>query len=111
MDSGKTVKLLTKPLKTHLQNGVIYLPRGKFLQKQRDFRDMPHFLKRNFSEKMAQEKTPDSDYKQPLPDLEPVYCDECLTWIQRYYKDIPYLQMHLNQMLMQNRDLERENQI
>jgi hypothetical protein len=41
--------------------------------------------------------------------MEPVYCDECLTWIQRYYKDIPYLQMHLNQMLMQNRDLEREN--
>jgi hypothetical protein len=58
---------------------------------------------------MAQEKTPDSGYKQPLPDLESVYCDECTTWIQRYYKDIPYLQMCLNQMLMQNRDLEREN--
>ena len=59
---------------------------------------------------MAQEKTPDLDYKQPLANLEPVCCDECLAWIQRYYKDIPYLQMHLNQTLMKNRDLVRENQ-
>jgi hypothetical protein len=44
-----------------------------------------------------------------LLNLEPVCCDECLAWVQRYYIDIPYLQMHLNQAMMQNRDLEREN--
>ena len=30
---------------------------------------------------MTQEKTPDSDYQEPIPTLEPVCCDECLAWI------------------------------
>jgi hypothetical protein len=30
---------------------------------------------------MTQEKTPDSDYQEPIPNLEPVCCDECLAWI------------------------------
>ena len=44
---------------------------------------------------MSHKKTPDSNYKQPLPNLEHVCWDGCLAWIQRYYKDIPYLKMHL----------------
>ena len=66
-------------------------------------------IQTNLKARMVQEKSPDSDHKQPLPNMELVCCYACLAWIQRYYIDIPYLRMHLNQTLMQNRDLEREN--
>ena len=57
----------------------------------------------------AQEKTPASDYQQPLPNMELLCCDECLAWIQIYYIDISYFHMCLNQTLVKNRNLEREN--
>jgi hypothetical protein len=58
---------------------------------------------------MAQGKPLNSDDMRPLPRLEQVYCEECFTWIQRYYQDIPYLQAQLNQVLARNIVLEREN--
>jgi hypothetical protein len=53
-------------------------------------------IRPDLKSKSVQEKSPDSDQQQLLPNMEPVCCDECLAWIQRYYTDIPYLRMHLN---------------
>jgi regulator of replication initiation timing len=50
-----------------------------------------------------------TDQTRPLPNLEPVYCESCFDWIQRYYRDIPYLQAQLNQVITQNSVLEKEN--
>jgi hypothetical protein len=45
---------------------------------------------------IAQGKPLNSNNKHPLPGLEQVYCEECFTWIQGYYQDIPYFQARLN---------------
>jgi regulator of replication initiation timing len=47
---------------------------------------------------------------QPLPTIEPVHYENCLDWVERYYRDIPYLQEQLNQLVAHNSFLERENE-
>jgi hypothetical protein len=59
--------------------------------------------------KLVQENPSHSDHQQSLLNMEPVCCHEFLAWAQRYYADVPYLQMHLNQVMRQNRELERDN--
>jgi hypothetical protein len=44
-----------------------------------------------------------------VPDLDPDHFHDCLAWAQRYYCNIPYLQIWLNQVTMQNRELENDN--
>jgi regulator of replication initiation timing len=58
---------------------------------------------------MEQGKSPTTDQTHPLPNHELVYCESCFDWIERYYRDIPYLQAQLNQVVTQNSVLEREN--
>jgi hypothetical protein len=58
---------------------------------------------------MEQGKLPTTDQTRPLPSMEPVHCENCFDWIERYYRDIPYLQAQLNQVVTQNSVLEREN--
>jgi hypothetical protein len=41
--------------------------------------------------------------------LESDHCHDCLAWVQRYYSDVPYLQMCLNQVIRRNTELEEEN--
>jgi regulator of replication initiation timing len=50
-----------------------------------------------------------TDQTHALLNLEPVYCDSCFNWIERYHQNIPYLQAQLNQVVTQNSVLEREN--
>jgi regulator of replication initiation timing len=47
---------------------------------------------------------------QPLPTIAPVHCENFLDWFERYYRDIPYLQVQLKHMVAQNSLLERENE-
>jgi hypothetical protein len=62
--------------------------------------------------KQATEKTkaPIAKHTQPLPAIAPVHCENCLDWVERYYRDIPYLQAQLKHMAARNSLLERENQ-
>jgi hypothetical protein len=46
--------------------------------------------------KLVQEKPSKADQQQSIPNLEPECCHDCLAWTQRYYADVPYLQMSLN---------------
>jgi len=84
-------------------NFVSILP--PFLKEQEGFLGIQCDLKRF----MAQDKPLNSDDTLPLPRLEQVYCEECFTWIQRYYQDIPYLQSHINQVMAHKMVMEREN--
>jgi hypothetical protein len=76
-----------------------------FLKKQKGFSGIQHDLKRI----MEQGKSPCIDPTVPLPSIEPVYCENCFDWIERYYRDIPYLQAQVNQVVTWNSVLEREN--
>jgi hypothetical protein len=53
-------------------------------------------IRADLKAKLVQEKSPDLDHQQFLPNLEPVCCDECLAWIHTHYIDVPYLRMSLN---------------
>jgi hypothetical protein len=77
-----------------------------FLKNQEGFTGISHDLKQ------ATEKTkaPITEYTQPLPAITPVHCDNCLDWVECYYRDIPYLQAQLKHMAARNSLLERENQ-
>jgi hypothetical protein len=59
--------------------------------------------------KIVQERSLKTDQQHSIPDLEPEYCHDCLAWVQRYYVDVPYLQMCLNQVMRKNRELEEDN--
>jgi hypothetical protein len=76
-----------------------------FLKNQEGFSGIQHDLKQI----TGQTKFPSAKQAQPLPTIEPVHCENCLDWVERYYRDIPYLQAQLNQMVAQNSLLEREN--
>jgi regulator of replication initiation timing len=58
---------------------------------------------------MGHVKFPSTEQARPFPSIEPVHCENCFDWIERYYRDVPYLQAQLNQMVAQNSVLEREN--
>jgi regulator of replication initiation timing len=58
---------------------------------------------------MEHDKLPSTEQTQPLPSIEPVHCENCFDWIERYYWDVPYLQEQLNQMVTRNSVLKREN--
>jgi hypothetical protein len=75
-----------------------------FLNNQEGFSGIRHDLKQ-FTE---QTKAPSAKQTQPLPTIEPVHCENCLDWVERYYRDIPCLQDRLNQMVAQNSLLERK---
>jgi hypothetical protein len=61
------------------------------------------------SDLKAKEGFSKKEQQYSVPDLEPDHCHDCLAWAQRYYSDMPYLQMRLNQVMMQNKELEEEN--
>jgi hypothetical protein len=50
----------------------------------------------DLKEKLVQEKPLDTDLQQSIPNLESECFHECLSWAQRYYTDVRYLQMCLN---------------
>ena len=58
---------------------------------------------------MGHGKSPTIDKIRTLPNHEPVYCENCFDWIERYYQGITYLQAQVNQVVTQNSVLEREN--
>jgi regulator of replication initiation timing len=58
---------------------------------------------------MEHDKLPTTEKTRPLPSMEPVHCENCLNWIERYFRDVPYLHVQLNQVVTQNSVLEREN--
>jgi hypothetical protein len=82
---------------------TIYLP---FFMVLKDFPGIHADLRRNVSP----EKPLDKDRHHSIPNLESESCHDCQAWAQRYYADVPYLQMCLNQMLRQNKELKRVNQ-
>jgi hypothetical protein len=55
-------------------------------------------------------EAPIAEYTQTRPAIAPVHCDNCLDWVERYYRDIPYLQAQLKHLAARNSLLERENQ-
>jgi hypothetical protein len=59
--------------------------------------------------KEGQEESLNPNVKYPLPDLEPTRCLDCLAWAHRYYTDVPYLQMQLDQVKALNKELEKRN--
>jgi hypothetical protein len=58
-----------------------------FLKKHQGFPGIQHDLKRI----MEQGKSPTTDQTRPLSNHELVHCENCFDWIERYYRDIPYL--------------------
>jgi hypothetical protein len=78
-----------------------------FLKEQEGFSGIQYDLKRI----MEQGKPLTTDQTRPLPNLEPVYCESCFDWIQRYYRDIPYLQAQLNQVMTQTQFWKRKMMI
>jgi hypothetical protein len=77
-----------------------------FLKYQKGFAGIGHDLK----QATRNTKAPIAEYTQPLPAIAPVHCDNCLDWVERYYKEIPYLQAQLKHLAARNSLLERENQ-
>jgi hypothetical protein len=63
-----------------------------FLKGQEGFVGIGHDLKKAIGKNEA----PIAKYNQPWPFITPVHCDNCLDWVERYYRDIPYLQAQLN---------------
>jgi hypothetical protein len=59
-----------------------------FLKNQEGFSGIWHNLKQI----IGQTKVPSAKQTQPLPTIQPVHCENCLDWVERYYRDIPYLQ-------------------
>jgi hypothetical protein len=59
--------------------------------------------------KLVQERPLETDQQQSIPNLEPECCRDCLAWAQRYYANVSYFQMRLNQVMRQNRELEKDN--
>jgi hypothetical protein len=57
----------------------------------------------------AKEGFSKKEQQYQIPGLEPDHCHDCLAWVQKYYSDVPYLQMWLNQVTRQNKELEEEN--
>jgi hypothetical protein len=77
-----------------------------FLKNQEGFAGISHDLK----QAIENTKAPIAEHTQPLPAIAPVHCENCLDWVERYYKYIPYHQAQLRHMVAQNSLLERENQ-
>jgi hypothetical protein len=77
-----------------------------FLKGQEGFAGIGHDLK----QATGKTEAPIAEYTQPRPAIAPVHCDNCLDWVERYYRDIPYLQAQLKHLAAQNSLLERENQ-
>jgi hypothetical protein len=77
-----------------------------FLKNQEGFAGISHDLK----QATKKTKAPIAEYTQPLPVITPVHCENCLDWVERYYRDIPYLQAQLKHLAARNSLLERENQ-
>jgi hypothetical protein len=46
----------------------------------------------------AKEGFSKKEQQYQIPGLEPDHCHDCLAWVQKYYSDVPYLQMWLNQV-------------
>jgi hypothetical protein len=74
-----------------------------FLKNQEGFAGIRHDLK----QVTEQTKMPSAKHTQPLPTIAPVHCENCLDWVERYYRDIPYLQAQLNHMVARNSLLEK----
>jgi hypothetical protein len=66
-----------------------------FLKKKQGFSGIQHDLKRI----MEQCKLLTTNQTWPLPSMEPVHCENCFDLIERYYRDVPYLQAQLNQVV------------
>ena len=77
-----------------------------FLKGQEGFASIIHDLKQAIGrfEALIAENIP------PRPAIALVHCDSCLDWVERYYRDIPLLQVQVKHLAAQNSLLERENQ-
>jgi hypothetical protein len=94
-------KLLVK-----LSNMTLSLDYLLFLKGQEGFAGIIHDLK----QATGRAKASIAEYAQPRPAITPVHCDNFLDWVERYYRDIPYLQAQLKHLAAHNSLLERENQ-
>jgi hypothetical protein len=100
------LKLQTQTLqRIFIPNMTLFLIFPPFLQ---ECEGSPR-IRDDLMAKLVQEKPSDSHHQQSLLDLEHVCCHECLAWVQRYYTDIPYLKMRLDQVMRHNMELERDN--
>jgi hypothetical protein len=77
-----------------------------FLKGQEGFAGIIHDLKQATGRSEASIVV----YTQPRPTIALVHCDNCLDWVERYYRDIPYLQAQLKHYVACNSLLEQENQ-
>jgi arginine utilization protein RocB len=59
-----------------------------FLKEQEGFSGIQHNLKQI----TRQVKLPSAKQARSFPTIEPVHCKNCFDWIERYYRDVPYLQ-------------------
>jgi hypothetical protein len=57
----------------------------------------------------VQERPLNTDQQHSISNLEPEYCHDFLAWVKKYYVDVPYLKMHINQLMRQNKELEEDN--
>jgi hypothetical protein len=76
-----------------------------FLKDQKGFAGIGHDLK----QATGKTEAPIAEYTQPQPAIAPVHYDNCLDWVERYYRDIPYLQAQLKHLAARNSLLEQEN--
>jgi hypothetical protein len=81
-------------------NFVSRLP--PFLKGQEGFVGIGHDLK----QATGRAEAPIAEYTQPRPAIAPVHCENCLDWVERYYRDIPYLQAQLKHLAACNSLLE-----
>jgi hypothetical protein len=73
-----------------------------FLKDQKGFAGISHDLK----QATRKIEAPIVEYTQPRPAIALVHCDNCLYWVEHYYKDIPYLQAQLKHLAAQDSLLE-----
>jgi hypothetical protein len=76
-----------------------------FLQDCEWFSGIQAYLKA----KLVKERPLEKNQQQSIPDFEPEFSCDCLAWDHRYYADVSYLQMRLNQVTRKNRELEKDN--
>jgi hypothetical protein len=67
-----------------------------FLKGQEGFVGLIHDLK----QVARKHERPIVEYIPPQPSIAPVHCDNCLDWVEHYYRDIPLLQVQVKHMLL-----------